>query len=299
MQECLVGFLGGALESVAPRRRKHRAQVLPSLADTGTRHLQEQVMLEAVAIGPHARRQMLRQQLREAEEAALQHGVAAAGHPPLQLIESQLQVPQCRHPGGTEVPNRKKSVLAEALRHIEGGPMNILPGYRQTVEPPQDVAPDTGEHRRVACADIEEASLLLPRKGIHPYCKHRELSGAAGRFEQSARIRIEPRRQLSLELANSECISIVRTTASKPRCTAHLKLPALELPNRLLRLLAQLQIQMVHQAQGATLTHLREKRHLGVGRPATHQRSAGVIADSSDHGCAEAGGAEHRMRLTA
>src|SRR6185437_9363658 len=107
---------------------------------------------------------------------------------------------------------------------------------------------------RVPCTDIEDAGLLIPRKGIHPHCEHRELSGASRRFEQSARVRIESRRQRSRELAYSACVSVVRTTAGKPRCAADLEFPALELPERLLGHFTQPHVQMVYQGDYAALT---------------------------------------------
>ena len=62
---------------------------------------------------------------------------------------------------------------------------------------------------------------------------------------------------------------------------------------------AEIDAQMVHQRQLAVFVNTGKQRHLGVGRPALHQRAAGVVADPTDHRGANTGGANHRVRLAA
>ena len=56
----------------------------------------------------------------------------------------------------------------------------------------------------------------------------------------------------------------------------------------LLRRAAEINAQMVDQLQLAVGVNLREQRHFGIGGPALHQRTAGVVADPADHRCADA-----------
>ena len=73
----------------------------------------------------------------------------------------------------------------------------------------------------------------------------------------------------------------------------------LQAGKHLFRAVAQLDTQVVNQREAAIGLHLRIERQFGVGRATAYQGPAGVITHTAEHRGADAGGANHRMRLAA
>ena len=72
---------------------------------------------------------------------------------------------------------------------------------------------------------------------------------------------------------------------------------ALDPGEDLLGVVAERQAEVVDERDRAVRADLGVEAHLGVGRPALDQRAARVVADAAEHRGADAGGADHRMRL--
>ena len=248
MQKCFPGFLRCALERVHLARGKQRLKILPGLPYAGARHLQQQMMLEAVPIRPYPARQVLGQQRRERMEAPLQHRSVTAGRLALQLTYPLLQTHQLGQPARAEMANREKDVLAEALGEIESAAMDVLPGDRHTFKSPQDVTSQLRERGRLIRANVENTSFWLPRERIYPHGKHGELAGTTRRLEEPACIRIEAQRQLPARIAHPAYIVVIRAAAAYARRIVDAKVAALEPPKSLLRIVAQIDPEMVHEA---------------------------------------------------
>ena len=76
------------------------------------------------------------------------------------------------------------------------------------------------------------------------------------------------------------------------------QLAALDPGEDLLGVVAERQAEVVDERHGPVGRGPRRiERHLGVGRPALDERAARVVADAAEHRGADAGRADHRMRL--
>ena len=67
----------------------------------------------------------------------------------------------------------------------------------------------------------------------------------------------------------------------------------------ILRAVAQFDPEVIDQSQAAIGLDLGVEGQLGVRGAATHQGTARVVANAAEHRGADAGGANHRMRLPA
>ncbi len=176
--------------------------------------------------------------------------------------------------------------------------MQIFARDRQSGKAAEDRAAQIGELRRIIGADIEGRPARLARERIEPHREHDQLAGAARRLEQAARIGVEARRAIAVDLADVIDIAVIVC----PAIVAGIDLrrreaTRLDPAQHRLGIVAQVDPEMVDQAQAAVGADRAVERKLGEGRAALDQRAARIVADPADHRGAEAGGADHRMRL--
>ena len=152
----------------------------------------------------------------------------------------------------------------------------------------EDMAADLGQYLRLVGANVKHLLALFRREGIETHGENRQLAGAAGGFEQAVRVGVVARRGVGIDIAHAGNIVVIVGVAAIVQHIAIADPLVVESAEDLLRRTAEIDAQMVDQLQLAVGVNLCEQRHLGVGRPALHQGTAGVVADPADHRRADA-----------
>ena len=106
------------------------------------------------------------------------------------------------HPLASEIVDREKCVLAVFFGNIKGGAVDILALDRQVLELREYVSADRREFGRVVGAAIENLGFIFLGKCIEAGGEHHYLAGAARRFEQAPRIRIETSWRIGVDVAD-------------------------------------------------------------------------------------------------
>ena len=175
--------------------------------------------------------------------------------------------------------------------------MDVLAGNRQAWQFGQQVTAHFGQIVRVVAADVEHRARLLG-EGVQAHGEQAQLAGRAGGLEQARRVGVEARRGVGVDIAH--VLAVARVGSLGVFFVAHLLrrvVAVLQAGEDLLGAVAQLDPQVIDQLQRAVILHLRVERQFGIGRAAAYQGAAGVVADAAEHRGADAGRADHRMRL--
>ena len=152
----------------------------------------------------------------------------------------------------------------------------------------EDMAADLGQYLRLVGANVKHLLALFRRESIETHGENRQLAGAAGGFEQAVRVGVIARRGVGIDIAHAGDIVVIVGMAAVVQDIAIANPFVIEAAEDLLRRAAEIDAQMIDQLQLAVGVNLREQRHLSVGRPALHQRAAGVVADPADDRRADA-----------
>ena len=172
------------------------------------------------------------------------------------------------------------------------------PAIGRRLEAREDVAADLGQLVGVVGADVEDRGLLLGLEGVEPHGEDRELAGAARRLAQPARVGVEAGRASSASTSRT-WVDVLAVGGPGLGRLGRGQLAALDAGEDLLGVVAERQAEVVDEGDRAVRADLGVEAHLGIGGPALDQRAARVVADAAEHRGADAGGADHRMRLAA